>query len=134
MSRENLVVLLLFLNMVLLAGYLIISDNCALNGGIVGDPAFEPVILQNALAGVLRAQGVDEHAIRVRTVQPGHRTEMRVAVPPGTSMANLNLGIHRAARALGYTVSAREDSRTDRVSIHLRDRTAIVLTVLLIPQ
>jgi hypothetical protein len=85
--------------------------------------------LQSALLEILRSHKIEERNIRQRVVQPGIRTEVRVIAPRDISMTVLNFDIHRAVRALGYSVSAREDSRTGNVSIHIRDEQAVVLTV-----
>lgn len=85
--------------------------------------------LQSALLDIIRLHGIEERNIRQRDIQPGIRSEVRVTVPRDISMTVLNFEIHRAVRALGYSVGAREDSRTGNVSIHIRDDRGIVLTV-----
>lgn len=134
MLKGFIVLSLILLNTVLVTWYFIMPAGGNGNSEYAGAPAFDIETLRNTLSGIFRTHEIEGYHIRERTVSPGIRREIRVAVPPGASMTTLHFEIHRAARVMGYTVSAREDSRTGHLSIHIRDRDAIVLTVIVVRQ
>lgn len=134
MYKVLIILLLVLVNTALLTWYFVEHAADDDESVFSGTPVFDTETLRNAFFGIFRTYAVEEYNIRERTVQPGIRSEMRVAVPAEVSMASLNFEIHRAARAMGYRVSAREDSRTGHLSIHIRDKNAIVLTVIVVRQ
>jgi len=131
MSKWFIIIMLALTNAVLATWYLTIPHGDNGNSVYQGAPAFEKETLVGVLHSIFQSKRLEAHNIRERTIQPGFRTEMRVRVPREVSMTTLNLEIHRAGRAMGYSVNAREDSRTNTVSIHIRDHQAIILTIIL---
>ncbi len=134
MPKGFIILLLVLTNTVLLTWYIVAPSAIENDTAYTGAPVFDKETLRSALSGIFRAYKIEDYNIRERTVRPGIRTELRVAVPPDVSMTALNFEIHRAARAMGYRISAREDSRTGHLSIHIRDKNAIVLTVIVVRQ
>jgi hypothetical protein len=134
MYKGFIILILLLANAALLTWYIAVPYAAEREETYTGTPLFDIETLRNTLTGIFRVHRAEDYNIRERTVPPGIRAEMRVAVPSDVSMATLNFEIHRAARAMGYRISAREDSRTGHLSIHIRDKDAIVLTVIVVRQ
>lgn len=132
MIKRFIFLLLVLTNAVLITRYMAEQNDRGYDGEHSVAPAFDADTLQSALMGIFRSYNIGDHNIRQRVVQPGVRTELRVTSPPGLSLTLLNFEIHRTVRALGYSISAREDSRSEDLSIHIRDERAIILTVLVV--
>ncbi len=134
MLKWFLFIILALINAVLATWYFTLPFEGEINDVYSEPPVFEKETLENVLHSIFQSHKIEVHNIRERTIQPGIRTEMRVRVPGDVSLTTLNLEIHRAGRAMGYSVNAREDSRTEAVSIHIRDDHAIILTVIVVRQ
>jgi len=132
MFKRFIFLLLVLTNAVLVTRYVAEQHDRGYDEGNSTAPAFDSDSLQSALMGIFRSHNIEDRSIRQQVVQPGVRTEIRVTPPPDLSMTLLNFEIHRTVRALGYTLSAREDSRSGDLSIHIRDENVIVLTILVI--
>jgi len=131
MIKWFLVLILALVNVVLATVYFTAPTQSELNSAYSGPPAFEKETLVDVVNSVLRAHRIESYNIRERTIPPGVRSEIRVTVPAGVSITTINFEIHRAARAMGYSISGREDTRTGSVSIHIRDNESIIMTILI---
>jgi len=129
MFKRFIFFLLLLTNASLFLWYFVEREDREYDTGNAYVPVDAADTLQSVLLDIMRSHRIEERNIRRRVIQPGIRTEVRVTVPRDISMTVLNFEIHRAVRALGYSVSAREDSRTGNVSIHVRDVQVIIMSV-----
>ncbi len=132
MIKRFIFLLLVLTNAVLITRYMAEQNDRGYDVKHSVAPAFDADTLQSALMEIFRSYTIEDHNIRQRVVQPGVRSELRVTPPPDLSLTLLNFEIHRTVRALGYSISAREDSRSEDLSIHIRDESAIILTVLVV--
>jgi hypothetical protein len=119
---------LALLNIVLATVLLKVSEK---RNELNGAPGYSDERLREIVIAVLESHGVEKSRIRERTLVQSGRIEFTATLPKGKSTAIVNFEISQAVRGIRCRSTAREDSRSGTVTIHIARDRSIVCTVIL---